>query len=48
MVIPVVTVDDGGQSGSTEDEQKKPKLCFDLLVLLRMKRTSPSCVLIFH
>ena len=45
MVIQVVTVDDGGQSG-TEDKDNKPKLCFDLS--LRMKRTSPGCVLIFH
>ena len=41
-----MTVDDRGQSGSTENEEKKPKLCFDLL--LRMKRRSPSCVLIFY
>ena len=46
MVIQVVTVDDGGQSGSTEDKDNKPKLCFDLS--LRMKRTSPGCVLIFY
>ena len=46
MVIQVVTVDDGGQSGSTEDKDNKPKVCFDLS--LRMKRTSPRCVLIFY